>query len=127
MKNDRNHKEVQTRHDPTIISITGDNTNTVYATLSVAVPWVTNGNVNAMVQDTASHRLYVGGAFTNVGGVTRNNIAHIINDYSDDPTFNPNAKATVNTLAINGSTIYAGGSFTTIGNLPSGFFSIITQ
>ena len=58
---------------------------------------------------------YVGGAFTEVGGTTRNNIAHILADGSVDTAFNPNANGNVETLAVSGSPVYAGGSFTVIG------------
>jgi hypothetical protein len=51
-----------------------------------------------------------------VGSVARNNLAHILDDYSIDLAWNPNADNTVYTLAVSGTTVYAGGDFTTIGN-----------
>jgi hypothetical protein len=60
---------------------------------------------------------YIGGDFTQVEGVTRNRIAHILSDGSLDPSWNPNAGQTVMALALSpdGSTLYVGGSFTDIG------------
>lgn len=58
---------------------------------------------------------YIGGDFTDIGGVTRNKIAHILSDGSVDPVFNPNASGSVySILAYNGS-LYVGGDFVTIG------------
>lgn len=73
-----------------------------------------NGSVRAVEAD-GSGGWYIGGTFTNVGGQTRNRVAHILFDGTLDPTWNPNASSTVNSLALSGSTVYAGGSFTSIG------------
>ena len=80
------------------------------------------GHVYAVEPD-GSGGWYVGGRFTNVGGVPRNNIAHILSDnsvsaWNPDPdneashSFHP---AAVNTIAVSGNTVYVGGSFTNIG------------
>ena len=45
-----------------------------------------------------------------VGGITRNNIAHILADGSVDPAFDPNANDRVFALAVSGTTVYAGGT-----------------
>ncbi|NCX04657.1 MAG: hypothetical protein EBW68_02620, partial [Actinobacteria bacterium] len=57
---------------------------------------------------------YIGGAFTSVDGVARNNLAHINSDglLTD---WDPNANSAVRSIAVSGSTVYLGGSFTTIG------------
>jgi hypothetical protein len=54
---------------------------------------------------------YIGGNFTHVGGLVRNNIAHVLADGSVDPSFNPNATDGVYGLALSGSTLYASGYF----------------
>ncbi|MCS7184225.1 MAG: hypothetical protein NZ866_02690 [Patescibacteria group bacterium] len=132
--------------------------------------WVTNGSVNAIVEDKANKRVYIGGYFTQVGPYTggglrlnatngnmleplnniknfrvngyvytavRNNsggfyigglfnrigtttiynIAHILPDGTVNPNFNPNANDAVYSLALSpdGSTLYVGGDFTSIG------------
>ncbi len=58
---------------------------------------------------------YIGGLFTHVGGVARNNIAHIRADHSVDPAFDPSANDGIHALAVSGSTVYAAGLFTSIG------------
>lgn len=75
-----------------------------------------NGSVAAVAPD-GSGGWYIGGSFTNVDGVDRNRVAHILNDGSLDPTWNPNANNSVISLTVNGSTVYAGGNFTSIGGL----------
>jgi trimeric autotransporter adhesin len=54
---------------------------------------------------------YIGGNFTHVGGLVRNNIAHILPDKSVDPNFDPNANDGVYGLAVSGSTVYVSGYF----------------
>jgi hypothetical protein len=56
---------------------------------------------------------FIGGSFTRVGGVARNRLAHILSDGSVSD-FNPDLNSAVYALALSGSTLYVGGSFTTI-------------
>jgi PKD repeat protein len=70
---------------------------------------------------------YIGGWFTRVGGLARNNVAHIRADKTVDPTFDPNVTGTaggtfavvphVDALALSpdGSTLYIGGGFNHVG------------
>jgi len=80
-----------------------------------------NDNVEACVPDGAGG-WYIGGYFSGVGGVMRNRVAHILGDGSVDPAFNPGEFGPiggwVNVLAVSGSTLYVGGSFTRIGGQP---------
>jgi ubiquitin-protein ligase len=78
-------------------------------------PYV-NGDIYAVVPD-GSGGWYIGGEFTSVGGVVRNNIAHISADKSVDNSWNPNASSNIRALVLSpdGSTVYAGGYFSTIG------------
>ncbi len=71
------------------------------------------GSVSAVASD-GSGGWFIGGSFTSVGGVPRSNIAHVMADNTVS-TWNPRADDVVNTLVVNGSTIYAGGVFTSIG------------
>ncbi len=84
-----------------------------------AAPWASfpkiNGRVNACVSD-GSGGFYVGGSFTGVGGVARNNIAHILPNGTVDSTWDPNCNSVVNALAVSGSTIYVGGWFNYVNN-----------
>src|SRR5262249_45983869 len=72
-----------------------------------------NGGVYAQVSD-GSGGWYIGGHFSSVRGILRNNLAHI--DASGNVlAWNPNAvlnlPASVKALALSGSTVYAGGNF----------------
>jgi hypothetical protein len=72
-----------------------------------------NNEVDAMAVG-ADGTLYIGGAFTMVGGQKRNHVAAI----NPDGTLNawdPNANGTVDVILVSGSTIYIGGEFTTVG------------
>ncbi len=76
---------------------------------SIAIP-PTNGT--AIINDG----IYVGGYFTNIGGVARNRIARLNSDGTVDPAFNPNANSLVFAIAIDSSgNPYVGGDFTNIG------------
>lgn len=83
---------------------------------NAGLPEVTGGGgvVQAVASD-GSGGWYIAGLFTHVGGVARNNIAHIRADHSVDPDFDPNANDSVYALAVSGSTVYAAGLFTSIG------------
>ncbi|QHT65680.1 T9SS type A sorting domain-containing protein [Rhodocytophaga rosea] len=73
-----------------------------------------NGIVRASISD-GKGGWFIGGDFTQVGGVIRNRLAHILANGNLDPTWNPDANAAIHILAMNGNVIYAGGDFTTIG------------
>ena len=80
-----------------------------------------DGSVETAVSD-GHGGFYVGGSFTEVGGVARTNLAHVEANGSVDPVWNPHATtpgvvccATVLALARSGSTVYAGGSFRSVG------------
>jgi hypothetical protein len=62
--------------------------------------------------------LIIGGSFTTIGGLTRNNIAKISSETgATDLTFDPNSNNRVLTILSSGSDIYVGGYFTSIGGL----------
>jgi len=76
------------------------------------------GNVQSSVSDGAGG-WYIGGDFTQVGGVARKHIAHILADGTVDPAWDPDVRGhsgteTVSAIAVSGSTVYAGGQFETI-------------
>jgi hypothetical protein len=82
------------------------------------------GVVNALA--ISGSTLYVGGSFNTIGGQPRDNIAALSLGVPLDgvavPSFNPSpsrsgcaACGSVAALAVSGSTVYAGGSFDTIG------------
>jgi len=71
-----------------------------------------NGNVNAVIPDE-SGGWFIGGEFTSVGGLARSRLAHI-NASGIVSNWNPNANNTVLTLHLSGTTIYAGGKFSSV-------------
>ena len=74
-----------------------------------------NQSVRAAVSD-GSGGWYIGGSFTNVGGVATSGLAHIRSDNTVDPNFTPFAQNSVFALALSGSTLYVGGAFSIIGD-----------
>ncbi|TAG20753.1 MAG: DUF4347 domain-containing protein [Oscillatoriales cyanobacterium] len=65
--------------------------------------------------------IYVGGRFTTIGGLARNNIARLNSDGTLDSTFNPNADDSVLAIAIDSSgNLIVGGFFNNIGGQPRG-------
>ncbi len=73
-----------------------------------------NSDIYVIIPD-GSGGFYIGGAFTLINGVTRNRIAHISGTGTVD-SFDPNVNSNVNYLALSGTTLYAGGDFTTVNN-----------
>lgn len=76
-----------------------------------------NNSVYMMKLNSDNSIIYLGGAFTDIGGTTRNRIAALnTSDGTIISGFNPNSNARVRALELNGdgSIIYAGGDFTTI-------------
>ena len=73
-----------------------------------------NGAVYACASDGANG-WFIGGAFTQVGALARNNLAHILASGAVDPAWNPNANNTVQTLTVQGGLVYVGGAFTNVG------------
>jgi trimeric autotransporter adhesin len=71
-------------------------------------PEVAGGAVNAAVAD-GTGGWYLGGSFTNVGGVARPGLAHVRGDGVLDAAFAPEALGEVHALALAGNVVYAGG------------------
>lgn len=63
----------------------------------------------------AKGTVYVGGAFTNIGGQQRSNIAALDAATGNATAWNPGANNEVDSLAIADEAVYAGGTFTSIG------------
>ncbi len=84
------------------------------------------GTVNAMAFN-ASNILYLGGQFNSVKSTTRNNLA-ALNTSAALQSWDPNANSLVNAIAINGSTIFAGGQFTTLnGNTTRNYLAAVNN
>jgi hypothetical protein len=83
--------------------------------------WQANGTVTATV--VSGNTIYLGGKFTamrpagstGAGAVTRNHAAAIDLTTGALLPWNPNAGNAVNAIAVDGGTVYLGGTFTTVG------------
>lgn len=80
----------------------------------------TNGFVEAIVRQPDG-AIVIGGYFASIDGVPRANIARILPNGTLDPTWNPSADNTVNSVAVdtNGD-VYIGGSFEHVGGQTRG-------
>ncbi len=77
-------------------------------------PEVGGGPVYAVEPDGVGG-WYIGGDFSVVGGQPRQRLARILPDKSVDPSFNPGANGQVNALALSGSVLHVGGTFSGAG------------
>ncbi|MEO0580800.1 MAG: T9SS type A sorting domain-containing protein [Bacteroidota bacterium] len=77
----------------------------------------TNGNVEVIVPD-GNGGWFIGGSFSNVGGVSQRRIAHILPNYQLDPNFNPDPNSTVHAIAVFNDTMMFAGNFTQVGGQP---------
>jgi hypothetical protein len=72
-----------------------------------------------MALSSDGNRLFVGGTFTNVGGLTRNRLAAIdVATGGVNTQWNAGVNSTVWALAVSGNRVYAGGDFTTVKSQP---------
>jgi trimeric autotransporter adhesin len=74
--------------------------------------------------------IYAGGGFTSVGGMARHNIAGINASDGNPTSFDPEASGAnddgaVWAIAVDGTTIYVGGEFDTIGGQPRNYLAAV--
>lgn len=81
------------------------------------------GSVNALAVQ-ADGSVVVGGSFSNINGVARNNLARLHPDGSLD-NWNPDVDGPVNALAVSANAVYVGGSFHDIGGQAHAFLGAI--
>ena len=89
------------------------------ATTGVVTGWNPSANGAVNVQVVSGGTMYVGGSFSSMGGQTRSAIAAIDVSTGLVTSWNPSAGGdarTVDALAVDGNTVYAGGNFTSIGS-----------
>jgi Domain of unknown function (DUF5122) beta-propeller len=89
---------------------------------SVDGSWTPNPNGGVFGLALSGQRLYVGGVFTSIGGEARDRIAALDATTGQAAAWNPGASSDagiynlgVYALAVAGSTVHAGGNFTTVG------------
>ncbi len=86
----------------------------------LATAWNPSADGTVRAFAVTGSTVYAGGNFTSIGGQNRHGIAALNASSGAATTWNPNpvngvSDGTVNALVISGSTIYAGGDFTSIG------------
>jgi hypothetical protein len=102
------------------------------AASGLAMPWDPNANGEVTALAVSGSTVYVGGAFTDIGGQLRNNIAALDASNGLATPWNPNANTigetpyTMYALMVSGSTVYAGGTFTSIGGWPQSRIAAIS-
>jgi len=77
-------------------------------------PSASDGAVTALLPDGRGG-WFVGGQFDRLGGVACPNLAHVTASMTVDRRFCPRPNDAIDALALDGSTLYAGGTFTRIG------------
>src|SRR5262249_21394574 len=77
-------------------------------------PWNPGCNGNVLALARLGSTVFVGGAFSELGGQSRSNLAGIDGETGDVTSWDPGADAPVLTLTTGSGTVYAGGQFTTV-------------
>ncbi len=96
-----------------------------------ATAWNPGANGPALSMALDAGTLYVGGSFTSMGGQPRNYIAAIDTASGLATAWNPDAElpvwpfGVVHALAVSGSTVFAGGGFTSIGGQPRSYLAAL--
>lgn len=88
------------------------------ALVGAFAPGTTDASVNALAVNAAGDRLYVGGAFATLSGSARIGLGQLDAGGAPTSTFSADltgGSASVSALAVGGTTLYVGGSFTEIG------------
>ena len=80
----------------------------------VPFPMVRGGAVFESVADGLGG-WYLAGDFTEVGGLSRQGLAHVLSDGTVDPMFDPGVDGNVVTMLLHSGLLYLGGEFQTIG------------
>jgi hypothetical protein len=93
--------------------------------LQSVLPWDPNANGAIKSIAVSCDTVYVGGAFTQIGGSNRNHIAAIDMATGQAKSWNPNANDDVRTVLLSGRNVYAGGNFNQIGGLAREFLAAL--
>ncbi|HEY3318871.1 MAG TPA: PKD domain-containing protein [Planctomycetota bacterium] len=90
----------------------------VDVTTGTQTDWDPNANSPVVSLLLSGNTLYAGGFFGTIGGAARNRVAALdttVDTNNALAAWNPNANANLFTMALSGSTLYTGGTFTNIG------------
>lgn len=104
-------------YPPTTIAISGGNTNSLNAIITLAENYVTNGYVSSVVVDSVNNRIYLGGGFSYVGPNTGKGVpVDAVTGLRD--TSYPKVNGTLRAVVSDGSGgWYIGGDFNEVGGL----------
>ena len=81
-----------------------------------------NGQIRCVISD-GSGGWYVGGYFTQIGGISKNYVAHIKSDKTVDAAFSAVCSYAVLAIVKDGSKLYLGGAFTTVNSTPRNYLA----
>lgn len=84
----------------------------------------TNGSIYCVVKD-ASGNYYVGGSFTQIGGVNQSYIAKLNSAFQVVTAWAPVVNSYVRSMVLSGTTLYIGGSFTTTNSVSRPYISAL--
>lgn len=108
---------------------TRNNLAAIDATTGDATAWDPRADRDVLALAVSGSTVYAGGDFTSIGGLPRNNLAALDattgaatawnpSGAGDSTIGNPRGGYSVMTLAVSGSTVYAGGDFISLGGQP---------
>ena len=100
------------------------------AATGLATSWNPGANGDVSAFAVSGSTVYAGGGFTSIGGQARSAIAALDAATGVATAWNPAAdrsgyESSVNALAVSGSTVYAGGVFSSIGGQPRLYFAAL--
>ena len=81
-----------------------------------------NNEIRCIISD-GSGGWYVGGYFTQIGGINKNYVAHIKSDKTVDNNFTASCSYAVLAIVKDGSKLYLGGAFTNVNSTPRNYLA----
>ncbi|QEC66863.1 T9SS type A sorting domain-containing protein [Panacibacter ginsenosidivorans] len=84
-----------------------------------------NGRISCIISD-GTGGWYVGGQFTQIGGVSKNYVAHIKSDKTVDASFTASCNSYVFAMVKDGTRLYLGGYFTTVNGTTRNYIAAVS-